>query len=391
LPSPLRKDADYLPVFALDSIHDNASFTSASKAFNEACKEHSLLEERRTAYVALTRARHKLLLTGAWWKGTNKKHSERSCFLDELVQRGKATRGDWVEKTAFVDNPQHEQGQSMVWPREDALSERSQIVGQAALAVASAMAQTHDLATIDDDLARRAELLLAERDHHDDGLSVRLPQSLAATGLVALAADPERYAVDLRRPMPRAPLRSGRRGTAFHAWVEEYFTESATLDDEDFFEPSDSPFDVDGDETFALKSKDRSVDIEDLKHAFLSSPWAGPHPEWKSVRTELDIEAMLGDMPLRCRIDAIFEHNDGSVEIVDWKTGQAPKSPEEKQNKAIQLALYRAAYAAWAGVRESEIRCVLYYVASGVSVDLDNMESSFDVRDLIREALASLR
>src|SRR5262249_1614292 len=49
---------------------------------------------------------------------------------------------------------------------------------------------------------------------------VLLPPSLTATELLRLAADPDGFARELARPMPRPPRPAARRGTRFHAWVE---------------------------------------------------------------------------------------------------------------------------------------------------------------------------
>ena len=52
-----------------------------------------------------------------------------------------------------------------------------------------------------------------------------MPATLSATQLLRLAADPEGFARELARPMPRPPQPAARRGTRFHAWVESRFEE----------------------------------------------------------------------------------------------------------------------------------------------------------------------
>lgn len=54
---------------------------------------------------------------------------------------------------------------------------------------------------------------------------------------------------------------------------------------------------------------------------------------------------MLGDRVVRGRIDAVFADDDGGVTVLDWKTGEPPATPEELQHNAIQLAIYRLAWA----------------------------------------------
>ena len=52
---------------------------------------------------------------------------------------------------------------------------------------------------------------------------VELPAQLSTTAVLRLNADPDAFAAELARPMPRQPSRSARFGTRFHHWVERYF------------------------------------------------------------------------------------------------------------------------------------------------------------------------
>ena len=53
---------------------------------------------------------------------------------------------------------------------------------------------------------------------------VELPAQLSTTAVLRLNADPDGFAAELARPMPRQPSRSARFGTRFHHWVEHYFS-----------------------------------------------------------------------------------------------------------------------------------------------------------------------
>ena len=66
-----------------------------------------------------------------------------------------------------------------------------------------------------------------------------------------------------------------------------------------------------------------------------------------------------------CRIDAVYRRDDrgGRIEIVDWKTGRAPRTESERQDRLVQLELYRRAYHAARGIPLGEIDVVLFYVA----------------------------
>ena len=76
-----------------------------------------------------------------------------------------------------------------------------------------------------------------------------------------------------------------------------------------------------------------------------------------------------------CKIDAVFDVPESdnelagkTVEIVDWKTGVSPKTPEEIAERALQLALYRMAYSRRHNIPEQQIAVCLYYVAENVAL-----------------------
>ena len=76
----------------------------------------------------------------------------------------------------------------------------------------------------------------------------------------------------------------------------------------------------------------------------------------------------IGDTVVRGRIDAVFADPDGGITVVDWKTGEPPADEQARQSAAIQLAVYRLAWAALSGRPESEVRAAFYYVRSGRTV-----------------------
>ena len=50
-------------------------------------------------------------------------------------------------------------------------------------------------------------------------------------------------------------------------------------------------------------------------------------------------------------------------QVVDWKTGKAPKDAADLEQKQLQLALYRLAYSRWKNIDPQLIDAVLYFVA----------------------------
>ena len=77
LPSPLRGDAADFPVVT--------DWTNKGlEAFQAATKELDQLEERRLGYVAVTRAKQRLIASAHWWGPTQSKPRGPSTFLDEI-------------------------------------------------------------------------------------------------------------------------------------------------------------------------------------------------------------------------------------------------------------------------------------------------------------------
>ncbi|MEE4421795.1 ATP-dependent helicase [Streptomyces bugieae] len=184
---------------------------------------------------------------------------------------------------------------------------------------------------------------------------VPLPAALSATQLLRLAADPDGFARELARPMPRPPQPGARRGTRFHAWVESRFEELAL--------PLLGPDELPGaDEPGAdVPDADRITDehdLETLKEAFARTPYAHRTPH----RVEAPFQLILAGRVIRGRIDAVYKERgpDGDrYEIIDWKTGRTQTADP------LQLAIYRLAWAERHGLPPSAVGAAFLYVRTG--------------------------
>ncbi|UUT35508.1 hypothetical protein L2X98_19285 [Microbacterium elymi] len=85
LPYAFRGDASWLPEFGWRSAGTQQELKAALEAFVAANRRRQIDEDRRLAYVAVTRAREHLLLTGAPWAGTTKPRPS-SGFLIEIAE-----------------------------------------------------------------------------------------------------------------------------------------------------------------------------------------------------------------------------------------------------------------------------------------------------------------
>jgi DNA helicase-2/ATP-dependent DNA helicase PcrA len=357
LPFPLRGDAGDLPrLGGLDK--------DGLAAFDEACAERDLREERRLAYVAVTRARSLLIATGYRW-GSATRSLEPSPFLEEIREvclAGAGTVAAWAgPPEEGVANPLLAEPDQRAWPatpdgeRYAAISEGARMVEAAMTGRSPGWPGDEGLTEADrrrmSAWARDVELLLAERDRGrgGDGLQVELPGNLSVSSLVALARDPEALARQIRRPMPRPPAPYARRGTAFHRWLESRWGQQRLLDPDDLPGAADEGA---ADDAF----------LASLQRRFEASEWASREP----FDVEVPFEMVIGDRLVRGRMDAVFRTAAGD-EVVDWKTGPPP-SGVEAEFVAVQLAAYRVAWAALVGVPVESVSAAFHYVSAGVTV-----------------------
>ncbi|MFF4798551.1 ATP-dependent helicase [Streptomyces sp. NPDC001351] len=211
--------------------------------------------------------------------------------------------------------------------------------------------EARTLASWDRDLDALTGELLRAREAVTD---VPLPASLTASQVLRLATDPDGFAQELARPMPRPPQPAARRGTRFHAWVEARF-EELTLP---MLEPEELP----GSETEIADERD----LEALKDAFERTEYAHRTPH----RVEAPFQLAIAGRVVRGRIDAVYKDDDGDAttyEIVDWKTSRS------RTADPLQLALYRLAWAEQQGVPLESVNAAFLYVRTGEVVRPDGL------------------
>ncbi|MEU4965658.1 ATP-dependent DNA helicase [Streptomyces smyrnaeus] len=399
LPYALRGDADTLP----PRPEWNAK---GLKEHENALRAHQSTEELRLGYVTFTRPRSLLLGSGHWWGPSQKRPRGPSAFLEALRAHCEAdpAHGEvehWAEppEEGAVNPALAEPAEERVWPLpldETALALRREAAARVesylaaatpdATAPAAAASPTPDataapapdptaaaanqgtdpaaeeispeearlIVAWDRDLEALTEELRRSRAAVRD---VPLPRTMSASQLLRLAADPEGFARELARPMPRPPRpAAARRGTRFHAWVESRFEELPLP----LLGPDELPG-AEGEGPYGSEPPHIADerDLAVLKEAFERTPYAQRTPH----RVEAPFQLVLAGRVVRGRIDAVYRDRgpDGSVtfDIIDWKTGRGQDADP------LQLAVYRLAWAEQEGVPLSSVGAAFLYVRSG--------------------------
>jgi DNA helicase-2/ATP-dependent DNA helicase PcrA len=340
---------------------DQATVRDALEDYVAEWKDFGLAEEIRLGYVAVTRAKHLLLCSGSWWRDGKTACGPSSLLLavKSACEAGAGTVDTWAAPPEEdAENPALAEWPVGIWPVDPLSSGRRRALTAAAELLAGtephpltadALGATEDPLVAD--WLRDADLLLRERAEHSRGVvEVPLPAHLSVSALVALRRDPAELARRLRRPMPAAPAPLARRGTAFHAWLEERFGTSRLIDLDELPGSGD-----------AAAAPDEA--LASLQRAFLAGEWADRQP----VDVEAPFETPLGPLTLRGRIDAVFATPGGGYEVIDWKTGPVPGAAELTA-AAVQLAAYRLGWSRLTGVPVERVSAGFHHVAAGVTL-----------------------
>ena len=376
-----------IPVLDTSDVNDRKRLSDKISDHKNRLEQRRIDEERRLLYVAITRAEDTLLLSGHHWGGSEAKPrgpSDFLCELKDIIEQSEAA-GDacgvveyWAPAPADGEpNPLRDRVIEALWPTDPIGVQRKGVANGAAL-VSEAMSGGLDANTADvDGWAADVDALLAERDHAANPPPPPLPAlgvppacgGLSVSTLVELGRDPDAVAQRLRRRLPTRPDPHALLGTAFHDWVQRFFHA------ERLFDLDDLPGAVDRD-------AGDTEDLAELQAVFAVSPWAARMP----IDVEVPFDMVIGGRVVRGRIDAIFADDDGGTTVVDWKTGEPPDTPEAKQHAAIQLAVYRLAWAQLHGCPVESVRAAFHYVRSGQTVSPDTLLGADDLVALLDAA-----
>ncbi|GAB3268555.1 ATP-dependent helicase [Microbacterium lacusdiani] len=334
--------------------------------FKDAYRDYQQEEERRLAYVAVTRARRDLLLTGAHWAG-QKSPRRPSPYLVELIEELGLEEVGEVDKD---DNPYEGTALTRQWPLDPLGNRRGRVMAAAELVRATAPAEPTD----------QAARLLAEREERSRGRRPAAPTRIPASRFKDYVADFAGTVASIDRPLPERPYTQTRIGTLFHQWVEQRsgIAGAGSSTDDALWESDEEIWSDAATPETEVSAEDEAA-LARLRETFLRSEWAPLRP--LEVETEIDFAlgaaSEAGGSPAHiviCKLDAVYER-DGRIEIVDWKTGKAPRTAAEREERMLQLALYRLAYHRRHGVPLDRIDVALYYVADDLVIRGDRFYS----------------
>ncbi|WP_228375039.1 ATP-dependent DNA helicase [Demequina iriomotensis] len=366
LPYELRLDREDLPHWDWRGAADHGTLADSVEEFEKACGLHRVAEERRLFYVAVTRARSHVLLSASWRAGGVTIRTP-SVYLRELVELGMLSDSGW--------EPRPEDGSAVevepvraAWPPAPTPAQLERRVlaqdVEAALAARSAGAGGEERPWEELPLGREIAAMLEERRERESGIGdVAMPAHLSTSALVALRRDREAFTAQLRRPLPAQPTTAAQRGSLLHAWIEAQYGHVPLLSVDD------------------LGPGEDEADIEALTAAFSQSAWASRTPS----HIEVDVEVPIGGVTIRSRIDAVFPAGAGleRVTVVDWKSGSAPRDPDERASREVQLAVYRLAWSEWTGVPLDQVDAAFHYVRDDATVRPERLLTRDEIEALL--------
>lgn len=321
-PDPVRFPEFLPPEMRIDSVIDD--LPSDDKDRTGYLRHRHARQEWRVAYVAATRAKRRLLVSGAYWYGLpepSKKPKEPSELFDLVeahatsVSAGHAEAGERPQILRAPDrmaapDPLFDQG----WASALRLaSQDSEKIDDMALELGVEEEYRERVDAMEDRLFRLAEPM------GDEGVDEATTTSV--TGLVTYAQCPKRFYWSQVDPLPRNRNPAAARGTELHRRIELHQRGHVPFEELSGELYDQAPGEIGGGPG-GYRAYEQSR-FADQRAALVEAPFS----------MELD-----GGQRIRGRIDAIYRSED-NWEIVDFKSG----TPSEDPSRVVQLQAYAVA------------------------------------------------
>ena len=329
--------------YPITSKMDSDQLTTLLKQTNEQVKASHLSQEWRIAYVAVTRAREEVLLSGAHWYGypeptMKPKLAEGSDFFKPAWAAARRVSEEQVTGILGDTYPAPSRPDSFATPNQAEFSP-DPVFDEGGWPEGIRLA-TQDPDSITAWAQNRGvedEYLSALEEFQ--GLLFRLPEPVAeapqeiltvsATDLVNYAQCPKKYFWTRVEPLPRRYSYVTRRGTRIHRQIELHHKGTVPL-----LEPDTEVAELTGDD----RPTDRSGGPDPFR-VFLDSRFSKTRIRWLERGFSL---RLAEDFWVRGRIDAVYEKHRDAWEIVDFKSGQPP-TDDPHSARVVQMQVYALA------------------------------------------------
>lgn len=396
LPFEVREDNAYLPDFV------------QTKNLSKFQKELQLLEEeeeRRLAYVALTRARRSAHLTCAWWYSGSTGYERKfpvklGVFFTELAGKPATEEEDATDPLAMIErrrweacpdeNPLLEElaDRTGTWPPDDEAPSDELFEGGWRETLDRLLAEPDALERVAAEAGVNAAALETERAAIAEQLALvtaePVPEvderlkSLSVSSIVQLANCPKQFYWTTVRPLPRRPSRAARLGQEIHRWIEIRSIGQQRLGDPEEF-PDLGPEERQDPKPEGSGAPSGPVaDLKSLQERWLESRFAQSQPRFTE---QAFVVALPQGYLVRGRIDSVYVDADGNWEIVDFKSGGKPDLTDETAK--LQLAIYAlAARTVW-GIDPSKITVTYFYLRDGEEVSFSAADLKVDEAALV--------
>jgi DNA helicase-2/ATP-dependent DNA helicase PcrA len=314
LPDHLRLDRAWLP-----GLPDDA------EERKEALEARHQDQEWRTAYVAVTRAKARLLLTGAFWYGG--KLSRKPSPLFDLAGRVGGARHHVMATVAGEPPPTLRLDPGAGEP-DPLFADGWPAALRAAVADPAFPRRLAGEAGVtpgfDSAAAELAALLEGLPQPLLDAAGAA-PFRTSITALVTFASCPLRFHWSAVDRLPRRPAPQLRHGIELHRRIELHHRAGLP-----FEEVEEALYDLTADEGHRRRRGDPFA-------AFLASRFAALSP----LLVEAPFELAVGEARVAGRIDAVYADAEGGWEVVDFKSGRRRRDPARR----VQLEAYAVAVA----------------------------------------------
>jgi len=320
-PSPIDK-AEYLPYslrLDAESLPDLSGAQKTSER-NAILRSYHDAEEWRTAYVATTRARHQLIITGSHRTAERKTPRIPSPLFAMAAEI--AGMNTVIDDPGPIEDPEWESP----GPAPDPLFTDSgwdEVLREAVKDPGWLNAYPKHKAAA----TARASQMRLELESLPQPTVTQEPvvKSTSVTGLVTLARCPLQFKWAFVDRLPRRPSPALRRGVQFHRNVELHNLGKVPLADLD-----EIAYDLADDHR-----TEPAASAADPYEVFMDSRFADQRARF----AEVPIDVGFSSVRVRGRIDAVYEPEPGRWEIVDYKSGR----PSDDPALDVQLQVYAIA------------------------------------------------